>query len=298
MKAKFIIVFTAIFVLCTVAGCSAKMIADGGTSVQAESFSENFSESEDTTEMTLSTCESETSEMTTEAPAASTAILSETALKESAAHTAAAMTSATRRGAVITYTPPVTEKPITSAGQTAASATAASVSATAAATSEAATQTQPTTNKGSSGGAVVVTTRVQTTAAKTTAATASGGTVSLCIDCKTAVDYGIRDNAGFAALIPENGILLSADAKLEKGDTVMSLTTRVLKEKGIPLNSQHGYIKGISGLNEKECGGTSGWLYSVNGIFPKNAADTYTLSSGDSVKIVYSVKNGDVTYIS
>ena len=47
------------------------------------------------------------------------------------------------------------------------------------------------------------------------------------------------------------------------------------------------YVSAISGLAEKEHGGHSGWMYSVNGAVPMTACSNYVLSNGDSVSWYY-----------
>ena len=60
---------------------------------------------------------------------------------------------------------------------------------------------------------------------------------------------------------------------------------------GLSVNA-HGssygtYVAAIGGLAEKEHGGTSGWMYSVNGVPPKMACSSYVLSNGDNVVWYY-----------
>ena len=47
------------------------------------------------------------------------------------------------------------------------------------------------------------------------------------------------------------------------------------------------YVAAIGGLAEKEHGGTSGWMYSVNGATPNTACSNYVLSNGDRVVWYY-----------
>ena len=47
------------------------------------------------------------------------------------------------------------------------------------------------------------------------------------------------------------------------------------------------YVAAIGGLAEKEHGGTSGWMYSVNGVTPNTACNNYVLSNGDRVVWYY-----------
>lgn len=60
---------------------------------------------------------------------------------------------------------------------------------------------------------------------------------------------------------------------------------------GLSINA-HGssygtYVAAIGGLAEKEHGGTSGWMYSVNGATPMTACSNYVLSNGDNVVWYY-----------
>lgn len=60
---------------------------------------------------------------------------------------------------------------------------------------------------------------------------------------------------------------------------------------GLSVNA-HGssygtYVAAIGGLAEKEHGGTSGWMYSVNGVTPNTACSNYVLSNGDTVVWYY-----------
>lgn len=47
------------------------------------------------------------------------------------------------------------------------------------------------------------------------------------------------------------------------------------------------YVSAIGGLAEKQYGGTSGWMYSVNGTTPMTACSNYVLSNGDNVVWYY-----------
>ena len=60
---------------------------------------------------------------------------------------------------------------------------------------------------------------------------------------------------------------------------------------GLSVNA-HGssygtYVAAIGGLAEKQYGGTSGWMYSVNGSAPMTACSNYVLSNGDNVVWYY-----------
>lgn len=60
---------------------------------------------------------------------------------------------------------------------------------------------------------------------------------------------------------------------------------------GLSVNAQGSsygtYVSAIGGLTEKQYGGTSGWMYSVNGTTPMTACSNYVLSNGDNVVWYY-----------
>lgn len=73
----------------------------------------------------------------------------------------------------------------------------------------------------------------------------------------------------------------------EEGATVYD----ALCALGLSIGSQdsiHGvYVSSINGLAEKEHGGSSGWMYTVNGKLPSMACSAYKLRDGDSVQWRY-----------
>lgn len=130
----------------------------------------------------------------------------------------------------------------------------------------------------------------KTTAAKTsTTATAKAEkkefNVSVIISCKNAVKYG--------ADVPEY-ILECTSIKVKQGDTAFDALNSACKANNISLKYQSvHYIQGIGGLNEKDCGASSGWVYRVNGVNPKGTAAKYTLSAGDSIEWYYITSPSD-----
>ncbi len=75
----------------------------------------------------------------------------------------------------------------------------------------------------------------------------------------------------------------SASVALAPGSSVYD----ALKATGVSINAtdtQYGiYVASIGGLAEKEYGGTSGWMYSVNGVTPMTSCANYTLKDGDTI---------------
>ncbi|MGI6485660.1 MAG: S-layer homology domain-containing protein [Tepidanaerobacteraceae bacterium] len=88
-------------------------------------------------------------------------------------------------------------------------------------------------------------------------------------------------------------ILPRVQVKLNKGDTVLSLTERVLSAEGIDYKIRNGYIAGIDGQNEFDKGPGSGWMFSVNGKFPTLGVDSVVVKNGDLIEWFYTSNLGD-----
>ncbi len=121
--------------------------------------------------------------------------------------------------------------------------------------------------------------------------------VSLSVDCKNAIAYGILDDPNFADVLPQNGIIYAnGSVEAEEGESVLSLLKRTMKASNIVYRVQNstGYIKSIAGLAEFDCGDGSGWLYKVNGELPDFSCKYYDLKAGDRVEFIYTCRIGDV----
>lgn len=146
-----------------------------------------------------------------------------------------------------------------------------------------------TTSKGRGTTAAQTTTRPeQTTTAKPTDAPSKKITVTFSVTCHNAVRYGSEK-------APASGVIIApVSYTAEEGATVFDVLKAVSGSKGVSLNyDRPTYIKGIGGLNEKECGAGSGWMYRVNGTAPMTACNKYTLKSGDVVEWYYVTNSSD-----
>ena len=113
--------------------------------------------------------------------------------------------------------------------------------------------------------------------------------VTLSVDCRTAVEAGYADAVEIAA----DGVILSdTQVLLEEGATVYELLMHSGLDVEIDSSLLGRYVKEIQFLQEKQCGGASGWMYSVNGVFPGKAMDKYKLKDGDKVAWRYTCQNG------
>ncbi|MCD7871894.1 MAG: DUF4430 domain-containing protein [Clostridiales bacterium] len=102
-------------------------------------------------------------------------------------------------------------------------------------------------------------------------------------------------NAIGKADVPKSGYFLkSTSVTAGKGASVFDVLSSVCSENGISLKYRNkAYIQGIGGLNEKDCGGQSGWMYRVNGKLPNKAASKYLLADGDVIEWFYVTSPND-----
>ncbi|MBJ6361866.1 S-layer homology domain-containing protein [Paenibacillus sp. GCM10012307] len=78
---------------------------------------------------------------------------------------------------------------------------------------------------------------------------------------------------------------------LAEGDTAYSLMRRYALNRNISIRAIGSgstlYVQGIDGLSEFDHGPYSGWMYSVNGVYPDHSADTKFLKDGDVLRWRY-----------
>lgn len=162
-------------------------------------------------------------------------------------------------------------------------------------------------------------TKLQTTVAKATtakhteAATTRTKTVTCTIEieCKTILDNLDRLRSEKKAFLPSNGVILNTTTvTIAEGSTVFDVLEKVCSEntcvqcctycKKDGIQTDHvytpaydsEYIRGIHQLYEKDCGTQSGWMYSVNGIYPNYGVNKYVVKNGDSIKFRYTCNLG------
>ncbi len=120
--------------------------------------------------------------------------------------------------------------------------------------------------------------------------------VSMVIQCKEAVEYmkvNPEKTKAYKSIVPNDGIMLNqSDIQFQQGDTVLDILERVTKEKKIILKENGGFVSNIGGLvvKAKAFGEQSGWLYSVNGEFPKIGVAVYQVKDGDKIELMFVTK--------
>lgn len=130
--------------------------------------------------------------------------------------------------------------------------------------------------------------KVTTQEHKTTQETKKEEYCEFLISCKTVLSH--KDDLQSNYQVPAGGKIFEKKMKIEEGDTVMD----VLKRTGVELDISKGYVAGIDGLYEFDCGKNSGWMYRVNRKFPNYMAGKCTLHDGDKVEWLYTCVRGDL----
>lgn len=132
------------------------------------------------------------------------------------------------------------------------------------------------------------------------------------ITCET-----IRSNLsslkkGKEAFVPQSGVILDrAEVRFQSGESAFDAVKRACEENVCTDNCQYCqksgiqleynftpafgtyYIEGIHQLYEKDCGSMSGWMFSVNGVFPTEGSSSYTVKPGDEIVFAYTCDMGD-----
>lgn len=112
-------------------------------------------------------------------------------------------------------------------------------------------------------------------------------TVSLRVDCTAAVEYGIRNEASFEKIIPQDGIMLECEVEVQEGASMLDAVKAAFAEQKIVYVESGGYISSIGGLAQTACGAMSGWLTKLNGEFPSVSAAETAISDGDKIELIY-----------
>ena len=124
-------------------------------------------------------------------------------------------------------------------------------------------------------------------------------TCTLEIRCDVLLDNMDQMTKEKAALVPENGVLLeTVEVEFTGGDSVFDVFRKILREEKIHFEYVDAsaydsvYIEGIGNIYEYDCGPQSGWMYSVNGVYPGLGCSAYTLADGDVIVFNYTCDLG------
>ncbi len=118
------------------------------------------------------------------------------------------------------------------------------------------------------------------------------------ISCASILDHPGLLDPDKNELVPADGLLAAGECAFAEGDSVFDALSAFTREKKLHLEfaktpvSGSAYIEGLCNLYEFDAGPLSGWMYSVNGVFPNYSCSSYTLSAGDTVVWLYSCELG------
>ncbi|NLM19811.1 MAG: DUF4430 domain-containing protein [Clostridiaceae bacterium] len=135
------------------------------------------------------------------------------------------------------------------------------------------------------------TTPTTTTTLATTEAVPDTVRVQISVDCINAYNAGNE----IAQAISSDGWILGATVyEMPKNSTVYDLLMATGLVIGSTTSSLGVYVYSIQSLAEFALGGSSGWIYTVNGSMPSVGVDSYILQPGDFVHFSYTVELGDI----
>lgn len=144
--------------------------------------------------------------------------------------------------------------------------------------------------------------------AKTTKTTQSTATTSkksdlectVLINCSSIFDNYDKLKESKKEFLPDSGIILKeTKINFKQGETAFDALKRACEMNSIQLESEFTpafgsyYVEGIAQIYEKDCGTKSGWMYSVNSVFPNKGSSSYVLKDGDKVQWLYTCNNGE-----
>ena len=125
-------------------------------------------------------------------------------------------------------------------------------------------------------------------------------TVTLSVSCATVLGHMDWLDPDKTELIPSDGWMLApTELELTEGESVFELLRRAARDSGLHLEYSETpaygtvYIEGIGNLYEMDCGGSSGWMYAVNGWFPNYGCSQYFPEAGDVIAFQYTCDLGD-----
>ncbi|GIP39393.1 hypothetical protein J31TS4_26730 [Paenibacillus sp. J31TS4] len=133
---------------------------------------------------------------------------------------------------------------------------------------------------------IVRSTRALTIAAAPSSGGGSGGGPVTPPAAKT-VTLSVTGDSSAGILLP------STIVTLQTGDTAYSVLARQLGGRVVASGSGGSvYVQAIDGLAQFDRGPQSGWMFSVNGVFPTVSAGSYVLKENDSVAWRYTLDLG------
>ena len=124
-------------------------------------------------------------------------------------------------------------------------------------------------------------------------------TCTLEIRCDVLLNNLDNLQAEKVSLVPADGVILAVtEVEFSGGQSVFDVFRQTLRDQKIHFEYVDAsaydsvYIESIGNLYEYDCGPQSGWMYSVNGIYPGLGCSAYTLADGDVIVFNYTCDLG------
>ena len=123
-------------------------------------------------------------------------------------------------------------------------------------------------------------------------------TCTITVECKNIHKHMSQLKSGHERFVPNDGYIIHAESHtVDRGSTAYDVLKLACNAHGIRLtarNTSYGvYVVGINNLDEKDCGGASGWMYKVNGTAPRTSCGKYKMDSGDNLVFYYVCTGAD-----
>lgn len=123
-------------------------------------------------------------------------------------------------------------------------------------------------------------------------------TCTFVIECKTILDNKDKLKKGLEKYVPDDAVIFSKTVGFDSGESVYDILRRICDENGIQMEASYTpafssyYVEGINNLYEFDCGQISGWMYSVNGVFPNYGCSSYKPANNDKIAFRYTCELG------
>lgn len=123
-------------------------------------------------------------------------------------------------------------------------------------------------------------------------------TCTFVIECKTILDNKDKLKKGLEKYVPDDAVIFSKTVGFDSGESVYDILRRICDENSIQMEASYTpafssyYVEGINNLYEFDCGQGSGWMYSVNGVFPNYGCSSYKPANNDKIAFRYTCELG------
>lgn len=123
-------------------------------------------------------------------------------------------------------------------------------------------------------------------------------TCTFVIECKTILNNKDKLKKGLEKYVPDDAVIFSGTVGFYSGESVYDILRRICDENSIQMEASYTsmfssyYVEGINNLYEFDCGQGSGWMYSVNGVFPNYGCSSYKPVNNDKIAFRYTCELG------